>query len=89
MIWQDIVLSVGQWVFILALLPSIFSSEKPAILTSLITGLVLAVFAFTFYTLELLASAVSTACVSLTWAILVFQALKIRRNKNVQPNQKR
>ncbi|MGM0482405.1 MAG: hypothetical protein ACQEP6_00870 [Patescibacteria group bacterium] len=84
MIWQDIVLSVGQWVFILALLPSLLSKDKPALMTSVITGTVLAVFAFTFSTLALWASAVSTGAVSLVWFILAFQKYRLiqREKKN-------
>lgn len=84
MIWQDIVLSVGQLVFILALLPSFLSKDKPALMTSFITGTILCVFAFTFSTLSLWASAISTGCVSLAWFILAFQKYRLgqREKKN-------
>ena len=64
--------------FIIALLPSIFSKDKPAIATSLITGTVLTIFAFTFATLSLWLSAVSTMFVSIVWFILAFQKWRIK-----------
>lgn len=73
MIWQDVVLSVGQWIFILALLPSVLGQDKPAFITSLITGSVLGVFAITFSTLALWFSAISTASVSFVWFFLAIQ----------------
>ena len=53
MVWQDIVLSVGAWIFFIALIPSIKSRDKPAIMTSLPTGIVLVIFALTYATLGL------------------------------------
>ena len=82
MIWQDIVLSVGQWIFILALLPSVLGKDKPAFATSLTTGIVLAVFAFTFSTLSFWASAISTGCVSLVWFVLAYQKYRLDRKRN-------
>ena len=81
MIWQDIVLSIGQWVFAIALLPSVFGKDKPALVSSLITGSVLTVFAFTFATLSLWISAISTVLVSLIWFVLAGQKIMINRKE--------
>ena len=73
MSWQDIVLSVAQVIFAGALLPSVFGKDKPALTTSLVTGLLLIVIVFTFYTLELWFSAGSTAFLSAVWFVLALQ----------------
>ena len=73
MTWQDIVLSVAQVIFAGALLPSVFGKDKPALTTSLVTGLLLIVLVFTFYTLELWFSAGSTAFLSAVWLVLAVQ----------------
>jgi hypothetical protein len=77
--WQDIVLSVGQYIFVIALLPSIFSEDKPAFSSSLLTGSVLAVFSFIYFTLGLWSSCIAAGAVSFTWLILAWQ--KWRRGK--------
>ena len=75
MTWQDIVLSVGSWLFLIALLPSIFGKDKPPLFTSLLTGTVLIVFAITYYTLHLGLSVVSTATLGIAWLTLALQKL--------------
>lgn len=85
--WQDIVIAVVQWVFALTLLPSVLSEDKPALATSVLTGIVLAVLAFTFSTLNLWNATLSTAVVSIMWWILAFQSyrrLKARRESTPQ-----
>ena len=81
MVWQDIVLSIGQWVFAIGLLPSVFGKDKPALLSSLIMGSVLVVFVFTFATLSLWLSAVSTIAGSLIWFVLAAQKIMINRKE--------
>ena len=81
MIWQDIVISIGQWVFAIALLPSVFGKAKPALSSSLIIGSVLAVFVFTFASLSLWISAVSTIAGSLIWFVLAAQKIMINRKE--------
>lgn len=77
MIWQDIVISAGQWIFIIALIPSIFSQNKPDIRTSLMTAIVLTAFSFTFFTLDLVIGGISSLGTATCWWILFIQ--KIRR----------
>ena len=79
MTWQDIIFSIGQWVFIIALIPSVVSKDKPALSSSLMTGSVLAVFAFTYFTLSLWMSGASTILVAAIWFILAIQ--KCRADK--------
>lgn len=75
------VLAGGQWIFIVALLPSVFGKDKPALSTSLLTGAVLSLFAFTFTTLSLWVSAVSTELSSLTWFLLALQKYRAGKNR--------
>lgn len=73
LVWQDIILAVGSLIFAVALVPSIMSSDKPALGTSVTTGLVLTVFAFTYFSLSLWYAAVTTAITGLLWIILAVQ----------------
>ncbi|MES2135301.1 MAG: hypothetical protein V4449_03620 [Patescibacteria group bacterium] len=78
--WQDIVLSIGQYIFVLALLPSVFGKDKPALSSSLLTGSVLAVFSAVYATLNLWSSAVASAIVAGVWFILAWQQYRKKRN---------
>ena len=79
MSWQDIVLSAGSWIFVIALTPAIRAKEKPPLSTSLMTGTILVVFAVTYATLALWLSVVSTGLVAAAWFTLAIQ--KIWYNK--------
>lgn len=71
--WQDIIFSIGSWIFIIALIPTVLSKDKPPLSTSLITGSVLAVFVFAYATLDLWMATFSTAGISITWFIIAIQ----------------
>lgn len=72
--WQDIVLSIGQWVFFVALVPAILGKEtKPPLSTSVPTAAIAVVFAFVYSTLALWVSALSSLLVSAAWAVLAVQ----------------
>lgn len=77
MLWQDGVLTGGSAIFVIALVPSVISKDKPALSTSLMTGSVLIVFAFVYVTLSLWFSAVTTAIIGILWFILATQKLLI------------
>ena len=81
MIWQDVVIGVGNWIFVLALIPSIISNKKPAIATSLITAVVVTVFSYCFFTLELYHSMISSIAVGVSWWILFLQVILKKKNK--------
>ena len=76
LIWQDVVLSVGQLVFAVALVPAIRAKEKPPLITSVMSGLVLATFAVAFATLGLWFSAATVAVVSVLWLVVAYQTLR-------------
>ncbi len=82
MSWQEIVLAVGQVVFIIALIPSIFSKDKPEIWTSILTGTVALSIAITYTTLSLEMAAISAFFNFVAWAILAIQ--KLRQIKRIQ-----
>ncbi len=73
LVWQDIVLTIGQFFFVFALIPMVVGNEKPPLSTSLVNGSVLSTFGFTFWSLELLFSAISVFTVSFVWFILAWQ----------------
>lgn len=79
--WQDALIAIGQWIFLIALFPSILSKDKPALATSLMTGVILAAFALAYLSLSLWASAVSVAMVSAGWFTLAIQKYRGNRKK--------
>jgi len=76
--WQDWIIGVGQLFFFIALLPSVFSAHKPHRWSSLMTGIVLLVFAYTFWSLGLLWGAATSALVGFTWFLLFVQKIRAK-----------
>lgn len=79
--WQDIILSVGQYIFVIALLPSVFGKDKPALSSSLLTGSILAVFSVVYATLGLWSSTIASVVVAVTWFILAWQQYRKKANE--------
>lgn len=76
--WQDIVIAIGSFIFAVALIPSILSKEdKPALWTSVTTGLVLIVFAVTYASLTLWYATFTTSLAATLWIVLALQKLVI------------
>lgn len=73
MIWQDVVVGAGQFIFALSLIPAIRSSRKPPFSTCLITGMMLLAYVIAFITLHLWWSALSCAICAIMWIILALQ----------------
>lgn len=71
--WQDLAITIGSIIFIIALIPSVMSKDKPALSTSIMTGSVLTVFAFVYLTLSLWFSAIVTAGTAALWLLLAVQ----------------
>ena len=78
MIWQDIVLAIGGFGFVIALIPSIRTSNKPDWKSSLMTGSILLIFTICYATLGLWLAFCSTLLVSACWFLLLYQVLKMR-----------
>ena len=73
MTWQDIVLSVGSFVFVASMFPSLFSRDKPAILTSVMNGIVLAVYVGTYISIGLNITAIACFILAVLWFVLALQ----------------
>lgn len=87
MTWQDIIFGIGQWIFVIALVPSVLGKDKPALASSVLTGTVLAIFAVTYMTLSLWAAGVSTLLVAGMWYTLAIQKyLAGKKSKDERPS---
>lgn len=73
--WQDQVLSVGQVVFMIGLLPSLTSAHKPDAATSFITAFMLACFLIVYGSFKLWVTFGATAILVLLWFVLGVQAV--------------
>lgn len=73
MSWQDWVIGAGQFVFALALVPSVRSSQKPALATSLLTAAGLTAFGVCFATLGLWLSVAGVWSSAAMWWLLAVQ----------------
>ena len=71
--WQDYVLAVGVFIFSLALIPTIRSNQKPALSTSVLTSIVLFVFAITYASLGLWLAVVAQFVGAFVWSVLAWQ----------------
>lgn len=74
--WQDWIITIGQALFIVALVPAVLAKEKPPLLTSLLSAAVLFVFGIVYITLSFWFAALSTTGTGVLWAILAFQKWK-------------
>ena len=73
--WQEFVISTGQWFFVISLIPTLRSKNKPPLFTSLTTGLILLVFGYTFATMHMWNSSISTFTVGMTWEVIAVQTI--------------
>ncbi len=71
--WQDVVLTIGQIIFIVALFPSILSKDKPALQTSLLTSAVSLSIAVVYLSLAVPFAAISAAMNGTLWLVLAVQ----------------
>jgi hypothetical protein len=74
--WQDIVLATGALIFSIALIPSILSSHKPALLTSCLSFTVLVVYTVTYASLTFWYTTFTVGLNALCWGILALQKLR-------------
>ena len=71
--WQDIVLAITVFAFNIALIPSVISSQKPRMLTSLTTGLFIIPQLVVFVSLSLWYAFVMALINCLLWFTLAMQ----------------
>lgn len=80
--WQDWAIAIIQWVFVVALIPTIRDPlAKPKFSSSLLTAVLLTAMSGTFVTLELWNGAFSSLAIAIAWYILAFQRWKIDNKK--------
>lgn len=80
--WQDVVMTLGQFIFAVSLIPTILGNEKPAWSTCIMSSIVLTVYIPTLYSLGLYISVIATVLVAIGWWILFFQSIrKIKSQK--------
>ncbi len=71
--WQDFLFAVGSIVFIMALAPTVKSKNKPPLMTSAPTALILYSFSLAYLTLHLWFAAITTLGTALEWSIIAGQ----------------
>jgi hypothetical protein len=76
-LWQDFVFTIGSLFFIVALVFSVRSPDKPPVRTSVITGFWLVVFSVVYATLSLPLAAVTSAISGLLWFTLAVQKANV------------
>jgi len=76
MLWQDWIFGVGTIIFSIALIPSVLGKEKPAISTSLSTGITLMIFAFAQATLFLWFACIASILAGFLWLTLAVQKIR-------------
>ena len=79
--WQDLVFTIGQLVFLVALIPALLSPDKPPAISSFLMGTVLLVFAIAFASLTLWFAAVTVALVGGLWYVLAGQKIRQRKHR--------
>ena len=70
---QDLILTLGSLVFVVALIPTVLGKHKPALSTSVSTGLVLFVFVGVYISLRLWFTAATTFLTGSLWIALAVQ----------------
>lgn len=75
--WQDLVITFGQIIFSIALIPMLLSKDKPVLITSLVTGAVLMIYALTYITIQFWFGAAMTALTGVVWLTLAYQKFRM------------
>lgn len=71
--WQDWVFSLGGFLILVSLVPTLRGTQKPALGTGVMSFVLVAIFAATMVTLGLWLSAFANALISLFWGVLALQ----------------
>ncbi len=79
MIWQDWVISIGQIVLAIALIPTIRSKDKPPLSTGITTAIAIGTISLTFLTLGLWFSAATAGLASSGWFFISYQKYRQRK----------
>ncbi|MGH7195981.1 MAG: hypothetical protein ACREGA_04350 [Candidatus Saccharimonadales bacterium] len=89
MTWQSIVLALGQVVFIIALLPSILTKDKPEIWTAIMTGTVALSISITYLTLNIKLASIMAFLNFVAWSVLAIQKLRQTKRSGLKTTRKR
>lgn len=79
--WQDLVITIGQIIFSIALIPMVISKDKPALVSSLVTGTVLIIYALTYITIQFWFGSLMTTITGAIWLLLAYQKYMMDRKK--------
>lgn len=85
MIWQDIGIMIIQWAALIALLPTVWSKDKPPLFTSIFTGGLMIALSLIFYTLHFWSSTISSLSVGVLWLIIGVQKYRADRKLRTSP----
>jgi hypothetical protein len=85
MSWQDTVLSIGSLLLAASLIPSVVSSDKPAISTSILTGSILFIFSVVYATLSLWAAVFANSLSVTLWFVLAAQKYRQHQSGESKP----
>lgn len=88
MIWQDVGIMVIQWAALIALLPTVWSKDKPPLSTSLFTGGLMLALALIFSTLSFWSSTISAFSVGVLWLFIGFQKYQIDKQRSMVTEKK-
>lgn len=82
--WQDTLLGAVNWLLVAFLLPTMLSkTEKPAFISSILTGTCLLGIAISYYTLDLTIGALPATLQALIWFVLGFQRYRINKKSGL------
>ncbi len=73
MSWQDLVLSVGQILFVIALIPTVAGKDKPALQTSVLTSAVSFSFMVVYVSLSVPFASLTAGLNGSMWLVLAVQ----------------
>lgn len=77
MSWQNLLFTGGTLIFIIALLPSVLGkNDKPAITTSLVTGITLLAYTIAYMSLQFWSAGAMAFALSILWFILLIQKMR-------------
>jgi hypothetical protein len=74
--WQDYVFLVGGIIADIALVPMIFHKNKPPLMTSIPTFVIIIAYCFCYATLNLRFATIIAAITGLIWGILAIQRIR-------------
>ena len=76
--WLDIVIAICQLAFLPSVLPTIFGKDKPAISTSIMNAVIVAIITTTMATLHLWFSVITGTLTALIWVVLAIQKNRMK-----------